>query len=475
MSVLIKNGHIFTAVDSYVADILVDEGKIRTIGIDLSADDAKAIDATGKYVIPGGVDPHTHLDFPFGGTVSSDDFSTGTIAAAVGGTTSIVDFVVQQRGQSLTEALEIWHQKAGGQAVVDYGFHMIIQDLPDHRLSEMDEMVRQGVTSFKMFMAYRGAVMVDDDTIFKAMVRAADNGALICLHAEHGHMIDVLVQGALAQGNTAPRFHASTRPPVTEAEATHRAIRMAEIAGAPVYFVHLSCAEALQEVQAARARQKYVYAETCPHYLTLDNSKYDQEGFEGAKYVLTPPLRDKWHQEELWKGLRRNDLQVVSTDHCAFRFSDQKTLGVNDFSKIPNGGPGIENRLSLLYTYGVSSGLMDLNRLVEIFSTAPAKLFGLFPRKGTIAVGSDADIVVFDPDAKVGDQRPDPPHERGLQPLRGHGSDRRPRGCNRQRASAGGGRKVHRRFGRTAISSNAARYRRMRPGQLKEPTCKESG
>ena len=401
MSVLIKNGHIFTAVDNYVADILVDDGKIRTIGIDLSADDAKTIDATGKYVIPGGIDPHTHLDFPFGGTVSSDDFSTGTIAAAVGGTTSIVDFVVQQRGQALTEALEIWHQKAGGQAAVDYGFHMIIQDLPDTRLPEMDEMVRQGVTSFKMFMAYRGAVMVDDDTIFKAMARAADNGALICLHAEHGHMIDVLVQQALAQGNTAPRFHASTRPPITEAEATHRAIRMAEVAGAPVYFVHLSCVEALQEVQAARARQNYVYAETCPHYLTLDNSMYDQEGFEGAKYVLTPPLRDKWHQEELWKGLRRNDLQVVSTDHCAFRFSDQKTLGVNDFSKIPNGGPGIENRLSLLYTNGVATGIMDLNRLVEIFSTNPAKLFGLFPRKGTIAVGSDADIVVFDPDAET--------------------------------------------------------------------------
>ena len=236
MSVLIKNGHIFTAVDNYLADILVDEGKVRTIGIDLTADAEKTIDATGKYVIPGGIDPHTHLDFPFGGTVSSDDFSTGTIAAAVGGTTSIVDFVVQQRGQALTEALEIWHQKAEGRAAIDYGFHMIVQDLPDHRLSEMDEMVRQGVTSFKMFMAYRGAVMVDDDTIFKAMVRASDNGALICLHAEHGHMIDVLVQQALAQGNTAPRFHASTRPPVTEAEATHRAIRMAEIAGAPVYL-----------------------------------------------------------------------------------------------------------------------------------------------------------------------------------------------------------------------------------------------
>ena len=398
MRILIKNGHIFTAVDSYVADILVDEGKIRTIGIDLAAEVDKTVDATGKYVIPGGIDPHTHLDFPFGGTVSSDDFRTGTIAAAFGGTTSIVDFAVQQRGHSLSESLDVWHQKAEGKAAIDYGFHMIILDLPDSRLPEMDDMVRQGVTSFKMFMAYLGAVMVDDTTIFKAMSRAADNGAFICLHAEHGHMIDVLVKQALAEGNTAPKFHASTRPPTTEAEATHRAIRMAEIAGAPVYFVHLSCAEALQEVQAARARQKYVYAETCPHYLTLDNSMYEQEGFEGAKYVLTPPLRDSWHQAELWNGLRRNDLQVVSTDHCAFRFSDQKTLGKGDFSKIPNGGPGIENRFSLLYTKGVVTGLLSMNRLVELFSTAPAKLFGLFPRKGTIAVGSDADLVVFDPE-----------------------------------------------------------------------------
>ena len=401
MSILIKNGHIFTAVDNYVADIMVDDGKIRTIGIDLAAQADKTFDATGKYVIPGGIDPHTHLDFPFGGTVSSDDFRTGTIAAAFGGTTSIVDFAVQQRGHSLSESLDVWHQKAEGRAAIDYGFHMIILDLPDSRLPEMDEMVRQGVTSFKMFMAYLGAVMVDDTTIFKAMGRAADNGAFICLHAEHGHMIDVLVKEALAQGKTAPKFHASTRPPTTEAEATHRAIRMAEIAGAPVYFVHLSCAEALQEVQAARSKQKYVYAETCPHYLTLDNSMYDQEGFEGAKYVLTPPLRDNWHQAELWNGLRRNDLQVVSTDHCAFRFSDQKTMGRDDFSKIPNGGPGIENRFSLLYTKGVVTGLLNMNRLVELFSTTPAKLFGMFPRKGTIAVGSDADIVIFDPDEET--------------------------------------------------------------------------
>ena len=398
MSILIKNGHIFTAVDNYVADIFMDDGKIRTIGIDLAADADKTVDATGKYVIPGGIDPHTHLDFPFGGTVSSDDFRTGTIAAAYGGTTSIVDFSVQQRGQALSQALDVWHQKAEGKAAIDYGFHMILLDLPESRLPELDDMVRQGVTSFKMFMAYPGAVMVDDATIFRSMVRAADNGAMICLHAEHGHMIDVLVKSALAQGNTAPKFHATTRPPTTEAEAIHRAIRMAEVAGAPVYFVHLSCNEALLEVQAARARQKYVYAETCPHYLTLDNTMYDQEGFEGAKYVLTPPLRESWHQAELWNGLRRDDLQVVSTDHCAFRFSDQKTLGKDDFSKIPNGGPGIENRFSVLYTSGVTTGLLSLNRLVEIFSTNPARLFGLFPRKGTIAVGSDADIVVFDPD-----------------------------------------------------------------------------
>ena len=397
MRILIKNGNIITAADNYVADILVDDEKVRTIGLDLASRADKTYDATGKYVIPGGIDPHTHLDFPFGGTVSSDDFRTGTVAAAVGGTTSIVDFAVQQRGHALLEALETWHGKAEGKAAIDYGFHMIILDLPDDRLPELDDLVRQGVTSFKMFMAYLGAVMVDDTTIFKALTRAADSGALVCLHAEHGHMIDVLVKAALAEGKTEPRYHALTRPPTTEAEATHRAIRMAEVAGAPVYFVHLSCSEALQEVQAARARRKYVYAETCPQYLALDNSLYDQEGFEGAKYVLTPPLREKWHQDELWNGLRRNDLQVVSTDHCAFRFTDQKALGRGDFSKIPNGGPGIENRLSLLYTKGVVSGLIDMNRLVEVFATTPAKLFGLSPRKGTIAVGSDADIVIFDP------------------------------------------------------------------------------
>ena len=401
MSVLIKNGNVFTASDSYVADILVDDEKVRTIGIELAVDADRTIDATGKYVIPGGIDPHTHLDFPFAGTVSSDDFRTGTIAAAVGGTTTIVDFAVQQRGRALSEALDMWHGKAEGKAAIDYGFHMIILEMPDSRLPELDDIVRQGVASFKMFMAYPGMLMVEDDVIFKALTRASNNGAFVCFHAEHGRVIDVLVKAALAEGKTAPKYHASTRPPVTEGEATHRAIRMAELAGAPVYFVHLSCSEALEEVRKARSQQKYVYAETCTHYLSLDASMYDLEGFEGAKYVLTPPLREKWHQDELWKGLKRNDIQVVSTDHCAFRFKDQKAMGKDDFSKIPNGGPGIENRLSMLYTRGVVPGNIDMSRMVEVFSTAPAKLFGLYPRKGTIAAGSDADIVIFDPNKET--------------------------------------------------------------------------
>ena len=397
MSVLIKNGHIVTAGENYVADIMVDDGKIKTIGTDLIADADKTIDATGKYVIPGGIDPHTHLDFPFAGTVTSDDFYSGTLAAAFGGTTTIVDFAIQQRGHALAEGLETWHKKAAGKAVIDYGFHMIVLDLPDERMPEIDEMVQQGVTSFKLFMAYPGAVMVEDDVIFKALTASADSGALVCLHAEHGHMIDVLVKSHVAQGHLEPKYHSITRPPATEAEATHRGIRLAQVAGAPVYFVHLSCKEALDQVQNARTRQKYVYAETCPHYLTLDESLYFQEGFEGAKYVCTPPLREKWHQDELWNGLRRDDLQVVSTDHCAFKYEGQKTLGKDNFTKIPNGAPGIENRLPLLYTNGVATERISINRLVEVFSTNAAKRFGLFPRKGTISAGSDADIVIFDP------------------------------------------------------------------------------
>ncbi len=400
MRTLIKNGHIVTAVDSYIADLLVDGETIAMIGKGLSqivSSVDKTIDATGKLVIPGGIDPHTHLDLPFGGTFSSDDFETGTRAAAFGGTTTIIDFAVQYKGQSLKEALDVWFGKAEGKAAIDYGFHLIVTDLPDERLPELKALIAQGVTSFKLFMAYPGVFLVDDGTIFKAMSTAGEAGGLVCMHAENGVVIDVLVKRALAEGKTAPKYHALTRPTKAEAEGVHRAIAIAEIANAPVYIVHLSCYDALKEVQAARDLGLPAYAETCPQYLFLDYSYYEQEGFEGAKYVMTPPLREKWNQEELWKGLRGNDLQVISTDHCPFCFKEQKELGRDDFSKIPNGGPGIENRMSLVYNGGVAQGRINLNRFVELTSTAAAKIFGLFPKKGTIAVGSDADIVIFDP------------------------------------------------------------------------------
>lgn len=403
MRTLIKNGHIVTAVDSYIADILIDGETVAMIGKDLSAvvgSVDKTIDATGKLVIPGGIDPHTHMDLPFGGTSSSDDFETGTRAAAFGGTTTIIDFAVQYKGQSLNEALDVWFAKAEGKAVADYGFHMICTDLPDERLPELKAMMDQGVSSFKLFMAYPGVFLVDDGTIFKAMTAAGEHGGLICMHAENGVVIDVLVKRALAAGHTAPKYHALTRPTKAEAEGVHRAIAIAEMANSPVYIVHLSCYDALKEVQNARDLGLPAYAETCPQYLFLDYSYYEQPGFEGAKYVMTPPLRGKENQELLWRGLRSNDLQVISTDHCPFCMKEQKELGIDDFSKIPNGGPGVEHRMSLIYNGGVAQGRISLNRFVELTSTAAAKIFGLFPRKGTIAVGSDADIVIFDPNGE---------------------------------------------------------------------------
>ena len=400
LKLLIKNGHIVTAVDSYIADLLIDGETVAMIGKDLSAVVGtvdKTIDATGKLVIPGGIDPHTHMDLPFGGTASSDDFETGTRAAAFGGTTTIIDFAVQSKGQALNEALDVWFAKAQGKAVADYGFHMICTDLPDERLPELKGLIDQGISSFKLFMAYPGVFLVDDGTIFKAMTAAGEHGGLICMHAENGVIIDVLVKRALAAGHTAPKYHALTRPTKAEAEGVHRAIAIAEMANAPVYIVHLSCYDALKEVQNARDLGLPAYAETCPQYLFLDYSDYEREGFEGAKYVMTPPLRAKENQELLWRGLRSNDLQVISTDHCPFCMKEQKELGIDDFSKIPNGGPGVEHRMSLIYNGGVAQGRISLNRFVELTSTAAAKIFGLFPRKGTIAVGSDADIVIFDP------------------------------------------------------------------------------
>ncbi|MDD5544480.1 MAG: dihydropyrimidinase [Acidobacteriia bacterium] len=405
MKTLIQNGNIVTAVDNFTADVLIDGSTIAAIGAHLPAQNVdKIIDANGMLVIPGGIDNHTHLDMPFGGTTSADDFESGTRAAAFGGTTSIVDFAIQTRGGKVQDGLEAWWKKADGKACIDYGLHMIVTDLsegstdPDKALASMDSVVREGVTSFKLFMAYPGVLMVDDGTIFKALSQTAKNGALICMHAENGNAIDVIVKRAIAEGKTAPIYHALTRPTTAEGEAVHRAIALAEMAGAPIYIVHLSSNEALEKVAEARDRGVMAYAETCPQYLLLSLEDMEKmPDFEGAKVVFTPPLREKWNQEKLWEGLRMNTLQVVSTDHCPFCFKEQKELGRGDFTKIPNGGPGIENRLQLLFEHGVNKKRISVNRWVEITSTTPAKMFGLYPRKGTIAVGSDADIVIWDP------------------------------------------------------------------------------
>src|ERR1044072_7547221 len=401
MKTLIKNGQIVTAVDNYSADILVEDDKISVIGRKLDMEADRVVDASGKLVIPGCIDPHTHMELPFGGTSSSDDFRTGTIAAAHGGTTTIIDFAVQYHGESLIEAVDNWHKKAEGKTAIDYGFHLITTDLPDERVPEMRSLINEGVMSFKLFMAYPGVFLVDDATIFRAMKNAGEAGGLICMHAENGIIINEIIKHALAEGKTAPRYHALTRPTKAEAEGVHRAIAIAEMADSPVYIVHLSCSDALEEVREARDAGLPAYAETCPQYLFLDYSYYEQEGFEGAKYVMTPPLREKWNQEKLWAGLRTDDLQVISTDHCPFCFKEQKELGRNDFTKIPNGGPGVEHRMSLIYNGGVAEGRVSLNRFVELTSTAAAKIFGLFPRKGTIAIGSDADIVIFDPNEEM--------------------------------------------------------------------------
>ena len=400
MSVLIKNGRVITAVDDYMGDVYIENETVSLIGKNLEVEADEVIDATGKYLFPGGLDPHTHLDMPFGGTTSADDFETGTRAAAHGGTTTLIDFAIQTKGHSTLEALDTWHAKADGKTAIDYGFHMIVTDLEDNRLHEMKMLADAGVTSYKLFMAYPGVLYVDDGTIYRAMRQAGENGTVVCMHAENGIVIDEIVKIALAEGKTEPKYHAMTRPTRMEAEGVHRAISIAEVAQVPVYIVHLSSSDALEQVMLARNRGVHAFAETCPQYLFLDDSYYEQEGFEGAKYVMTPALREKWNQDELWKGLRFGDLQSISTDHCPFCFKDQKILGINDFSKIPNGGPGVENRMSLVYNGGVNSGRISLNKFVELTSTAAAKTFGLFPKKGTIAVGSDADIVIFDPHRK---------------------------------------------------------------------------
>jgi dihydropyrimidinase len=400
MSTLIKNGRVITAEQDYTADIYIEKDTITTIGASLAMHADKTIDAKGKYVIPGGVDVHTHMDMPFGGTTSSDDFETGTRAAAFGGTTCLIDFAIQSKGTRMRDALDVWWKK-GEKATIDFSLHMIVTDLPEAHLEDMNEMVREGVTSFKLFMAYPNVLMVDDATIFRAMRQTGNNGALVCMHAENGGVIDLLVQKALAEGKTAPIYHALTRPTTAESEAVNRAIALAQMAGAPVYIVHLSSADALEKVSEARDKGVPVFAETCPQYLLLSIEDLDRPNFEGAKYVFTPPLREKWHQDKLWEGLRKNTLQVVSTDHCPFCFKEQKELGRDSFAKIPNGGPGVENRLQLIHHHGVNQKRISLNRWVEIVSTTPAKMFGLYPRKGTIAIGSDADIVIWDPNKEL--------------------------------------------------------------------------
>jgi dihydropyrimidinase len=396
MRTLLRHGTLVDAGGQRRVDVLVDGERVVSIGADLPGPADRVIDATARLLLPGGVDVHTHLDLPFGDTRTSDDFASGTMAAACGGTTTVVDYATQARGGSLREALDTWTARAAGRAAVDYGFHMCIADLGGGAEAEMEAMVSEGVPSFKLFMAYPGRLMLGDGDIFRVLRRAAGIGGLVCLHAENGEVIDVLVREALAAGCTAPAYHARTRPSAVEAEAVQRGIALAEMAGAPLYIVHLSSALGLEQVATARRRGLNVLAETCPQYLLLTEAAYDREPLEAAKFVMSPPLRGPGNGEALWAGLERGDIRVVATDHCPFLMAD-KARGLDDFSRIPNGAPGIEHRLILLFDAGVARGRLSLERFVDVTAASPARIFGLYPKKGVIAEGSDADIVVFDP------------------------------------------------------------------------------
>jgi dihydropyrimidinase len=403
MSVLIKGGRIVTAADDYVGDVYVDNGTISLIGESLDQPADKVIDAAGKYVIPGAIDPHTHIEMFFGGTTTCDDFTSGTVSAAFGGTTTLIDFCMQAPGTSFAQALDNYHEKIERcKPVIDVGFHIGITDLREGgTLEDLAKLPDEGVTSYKLFMAYKGAVMVDDETLFRAMETAAESGALVMVHAENGDAIDIIVKEAVAEGKKEPIWHARTRPMETEAEATNRAAQLARVAGCPLYVVHVSCQPAVEPIALARDKGWNVWGETCTQYLFVDESALDQPGFEGAKYIYTPPPRPKEHQEHLWKALGSDVLSVVSTDHCPFKWPEQKGINGEEFQVVPNGGPGIENRLHMLHEFGVRTGRITLNRFVELTSTNVAKLFGLYPRKGTITVGSDADIVVWDPEKQL--------------------------------------------------------------------------
>ena len=404
MRTLISGGTAVSSTGTQAAEVLVEDERIVALAapgspvVTAFAAGARLIDASGRLVVPGGIDAHTHMELPFGGTFSSDTFETGARAAAWGGTTTIVDFAVQRKGEALRSGLDTWLAKAEGNCAIDYGFHMIVSDVNEQSCKEMDVLVNEGVTSYKLFMAYPGVFYSTDGEILRAMQQARANGATVMMHAENGIAIDVLVSQALARGETAPRFHGLTRPDRLEAEATSRAIALAKVTGAPLYIVHLSTTGALEVVAQARSEGQNVFAETCPQYLFLSADDLAREGFEGAKYVCSPPLRDREHQANLWRGLRTDDLSVVSTDHCPFCFKEQKELGVGDFSKIPNGMPIVEHRIDLTYQ-GVLAGEITLERWVEVNATTPARMFGLYPTKGVLAPGSDADIVLYDPSA----------------------------------------------------------------------------
>ena len=398
MKKIIKNGTIVTATDTFRGDVLIDNDKVTAIGIDLPSAGIEVIDAKGCYLFPGGVDPHTHLEMPFGGTVSKDDFESGTIAAAFGGTTTIIDFCLTNKGEPLQKAIQTWHAKSEDKAVIDYGFHLMIGEINENVLEEIPQVIEEeGITSFKVFMAYKNVLQADDETLFRTLMMAKKHGALVMVHAENGDVIDFLTKEALAAGNTDPIYHALTRPSEVEGEATGRACLLAGLAEAQLYVVHVTCAEAVEKIAEARNKGITVYGETCPQYLVLDQSALEKPDFEGAKYVWSPPLREKKHQEALWNALKSGQLQTLGSDQCSFDFDGQKDLGKGDFTKIPNGGPFIEDRFSVLFSEGVKKGRINLNEFVDIVSTRSAKIFGLFPQKGTIAVGSDADIVIFDP------------------------------------------------------------------------------
>ncbi|MCU1583332.1 MAG: hydA [Microbacteriaceae bacterium] len=407
MKTLIKNGTVVNSTGTASADVLIDGEAIAAVlapgstllGFDLESNVDSVIDATGKYVIPGGIDAHTHMEMPFGGTFASDTFETGTRAAAHGGTTSIVDFVVQYAGENVIDQFQLWHEKARGNCAIDYGFHQILSDVQDSSLTAMDELLKEGVSSFKLFMAYKGVFLSDDGQIVKAMQRAASNGSMIMMHAENGSVIDLLVKQAIAAGNTSPIYHGLTRPWQAEEEATHRAIMLANLTGAPLYVVHVSAKQAVQQIAAARDNGQNVFGETCPqyHYLSLEE-QLGAPGFEGAKWVCSTPLRsrEEGHQHHMWQSLRTNDIQMVSTDHCPFCMKGQKDMGLNDFSKIPNGIGSVEHRMDLLYQ-GVVDGRISLERWVEVTSTTPARMFGMYGKKGVIQPGADGDVVVYDP------------------------------------------------------------------------------